>query len=198
MWNTLRSLALSQEKSKTGKLFVGTRKDILSLEKGIFMERKKTIRAEITTQEPSVAYRFPVAASGKMPLSYKTMIADDHHLIQSANNGVAAKAIGDFSKLSGKTKEQIADWIYITPKTIRNYEAQSKKLPTLQSELLLKLYLLYDKGIEVFGNVEAFNKWLHLPSFGIYGKTPESLLTTSTGMNLVQDELTRIEYGDFA
>lgn len=160
------------------------------------MERRKIAR-QGTLEEPVIAYHV-AAASGKMLPGYKAMIADDHHLIQSANDGVAAKAIGDFSKLSGKTKEEIADWIYITPKTIRNYEAQAKKLPTLQSELLLKLYLLYDKGIGVFGSVNAFNNWLEVPAFGLYGQTPESLLTTSTGMNLVQDELMRIEYGDFA
>ncbi len=162
------------------------------------MERKKMLRQTSVTEEPAVAYHAPAAASGKMLLSYKAMIEDDHHLIESANNGVAAKAIGDFSKLSGKTKEEIADWIYITPKTIRNYEAQAKKLPTLQSEILLRLYLLYDKGIGVFGTVTAFNNWLEAPAFGLYGQTPESLLNTATGMNLVQDELTRIEYGDFA
>jgi putative toxin-antitoxin system antitoxin component (TIGR02293 family) len=161
------------------------------------MEKKKTAKQSDNSfvKEAPMAYAAPAA---RMPLVYRHMIEDDHHLIQSANKGVSAKAIGDFSRLSGKTKEEIGDWIYFTPKTIRNYEAQEKKLPVLQSELLLKLYLLYDKGMGVFGSVSAFNDWLEKPAFGLHGQTPESLLTTSTGMNLVQDELIRIEYGDFA
>jgi len=161
------------------------------------MKKANKIIGESKVEEPNVVYGTTIA-SGNIPFSYKNMISDDQHLIQSANKGIAATAITEFSKFSGKTKEEIANWIYITPKTVRSYEATAKKLPTLQSELLLKLYMLYDKGITVFGNAQAFNEWLALPSFGLYHQTPESLLTTITGMSMVQDELTRISYGDFA
>ena len=73
-----------------------------------------------------------------------------------------------------------------------------KSLPVLQSEQLLKLYALYDKGIGVFGSADAFTRWLSKPSFGLAGDTPDNLLLTATGTKMVMDELSRIQYGDFA
>lgn len=54
---------------------------------------------------------------------------------------------------------------------------------------------LYKKGQEIFGNFEAFNQWLKQPAYGLGGIIPFGLLYTQGGINLVMDELLRIEYG---
>ncbi|MEJ7678800.1 MAG: antitoxin Xre/MbcA/ParS toxin-binding domain-containing protein [Segetibacter sp.] len=100
--------------------------------------------------------------------------------------------------MSGKSQKEIAQLIHTTAKTLQNYSAGLKRLPMLQSELLLKLFALYDKGLGVFEGVESFNGWLQKPAFGLYNDVPDTLLFTSTGINLVMDELIRIEYGDIA
>jgi uncharacterized protein (DUF2384 family) len=66
------------------------------------------------------------------------------------------------------------------------------------SELILKLILLYKKGIEIFGNTESFNNWVSKPSFGLGSIVPYSLLNTTTGIDLIFEELVRIEFGDLA
>ena len=83
-------------------------------------------------------------------------------------------------------------------KTINRYKQEKKKLNPRNSELILKLLALYSKGIEVFGKLESFNNWLMKPAFGIGNKTPFSLMNTSTGIDLIFEELIRIEYGDLA
>jgi len=62
----------------------------------------------------------------------------------------------------------------------------------------LKLIVLYRKGVEVFSSITNFNKWLHKPSFGLGKKIPYSLMNTTTGIDLIFEELVRIEYGDLA
>ena len=57
---------------------------------------------------------------------------------------------------------------------------------------------LYRKGIELFGSTAEFNKWLREPAYGLGKKVPRGLLGTMTGIGLVVDELSRIEYGDLA
>jgi putative toxin-antitoxin system antitoxin component (TIGR02293 family) len=57
---------------------------------------------------------------------------------------------------------------------------------------------LYKKGISIFGSVEEFNKWMEAPAYGVGGQRPNDLLDTMTGINLISEELTRIEYGDLA
>lgn len=130
--------------------------------------------------------------------AYQKFYKSDVILIASAIAGISSHAISDMIKISEKPIEEIASLLYVTPRTIKNYQNENKNLPVLQSEQLLKLYALYDKGIEVFGNTDAFNRWLSKPSFGLNHQTPNNLLLTSTGIKLIMDELNRIQHGDFS
>ncbi len=130
--------------------------------------------------------------------SYRPLFQDNKSIITNAQKGVEITSVTDFAIMSGKSQKEIARLIHTTAKTLQNYSAGSKKLPMLQSELLLKLFALYEKGLGVFEGVETFNGWLQKPAFGLYNDVPDTLLLTSTGINLVMDELIRIEYGDLA
>ncbi len=166
------------------------------------VKEKKSIQKR-SMQKTGLLKKLPAkdileAGSGSIIKNYRKLFENNNQIVKNAHTGVLISAIADFSKVSDKSQKQIAGLIHTTTKTLQNYTISSKKLPTLQSELLLKLYALYDKGIEIFGSKEAFNKWLQKPAFGLYNQVPDSLLSTSTGINLLMDELTRIEYGEFA
>lgn len=130
--------------------------------------------------------------------AYQKFYKSDVVLIASAKAGISSHAISDFISVSGKPVDEVANLLYVTPRTVRNYQNENKNLPVLQSEQLLKLYSLYDKGLEVFGTQEAFNRWLSKPAFGLNNQAPDSLLLTSTGIRMVIDELHRILHGEFA
>jgi putative toxin-antitoxin system antitoxin component (TIGR02293 family) len=83
-------------------------------------------------------------------------------------------------------------------KTFTSYKKNQTSLDPVVSEKLLKIFSLYDKGLAVFGNISEFNLWLSTPSFGLGKSIPRDLLDTITGIELVSEELTRIEYGDLA
>jgi putative toxin-antitoxin system antitoxin component (TIGR02293 family) len=71
-------------------------------------------------------------------------------------------------------------------------------LDAVTSEKLLKLFALYNKGSEVFGSLDAFTDWLSKPAYGIGSQIPQDIIDTMTGIDLIHDELVRIEYGDLA
>lgn len=54
---------------------------------------------------------------------------------------------------------------------------------------------LYEKGIELFGNEEDFNRWLRKP-FWNSEERPIDLLKTANGAGFVMDELATLAYGD--
>jgi uncharacterized protein (DUF2384 family) len=56
--------------------------------------------------------------------------------------------------------------------------------------------LLY--GFSVFGDDKKFKRWLTEINISLGGVTPESLLDTEEGLELVKNCLGRIEYGNFA
>jgi len=66
---------------------------------------------------------------------------------------------------------------------------------TIQS---LKCMNLLIKGTEVFGEIDAFTRWLKKPAYGLGDKVPLDLLNTITGIDLVVEELIRIEFGVLA
>ena len=92
-------------------------------------------------------------------------------------------------------EKNLAQIIHISPRTISNYKENKKSLDPVQSEHLLKLITLYQKGEEIFGNIDEFNYWLQKP-FWNEKERPIDWLVTPGGIDLIMDELTKLAYGD--
>lgn len=54
------------------------------------------------------------------------------------------------------------------------------------------------RGVEVFEDKDKFLAWIEQPNKGLAGKTPMSLLKSRFGIEMVLDELGRIEYGVYS
>ena len=119
-------------------------------------------------------------------------------LVLLAQQGLPAGKAQAVSKVLGLDFTQMANLLGITTKTFRHYQQEDKLLDAPKSEQLLKLAQVAELGQEVFGNADAFNRWLQKPAYGLAGKTPLELFYTGGGIDLVADELTRIAYGDLA
>lgn len=119
-------------------------------------------------------------------------------MVLKAGEGLAISVFDKLMKMAALTKTQLAAFIDTTPKTIDNYRMRQHKLSRIESEQLLQLIALYEKGQEIFGSSEAFNQWLKQPASGLGGLISFDLLYTAGGINLVMEELLRIEYGAIA
>ena len=64
-----------------------------------------------------------------------------------------------------------------------------------QSEKTLKFAEILAKATEVFGTQKEAEEWLERPAMGLDNQRPIELLRTSPGAQLVEDFLTRVEYG---
>ena len=104
-----------------------------------------------------------------------------------------------FIKISSLPNKLIAEKVFeISTKTLYTYRQSDKKLPVRLSEQLLKLEELYKKGIELFESADEFNKWLKSESFGLGNIKPINILNSVTGIDLIYEELVRIEFGAIA
>ena len=142
----------------------------------------------------NVSERKPGSILSKYEKSFSNSIA----LVADSKKGLHAQAVFDFISLSQFSFPVIEKVLNKTIKTFTSYKKSQTNLDSTISEKLLKIFSLYDKGAVVFGNIEEFNKWIAVPSFGLGNRIPRDLLDTITGIELVYDELTRIEYGDLA
>lgn len=72
---------------------------------------------------------------------------------------------------------------------------ENKSFDLPQSEKILEIALLFNRGVEVFGNLDRFIEWLGLENIVLRIIKPKSLLDSTFGINLLKEELTRIEHG---
>ena len=119
-------------------------------------------------------------------------------LLDTSKKGLDAKSALDFLSLSGFTQDEFQETFKTTVKTIQNHVTRQLKLDASLSEKLLKSFALFDSGIEVFGSAQAFGQWLRAPAYGLGNRLPFDLMDTITGIQLIDEELSRIKYGDLA
>lgn len=119
-------------------------------------------------------------------------------LVILALQGVPATRFFDIADLTGYKREQLAEVFDTSLKTFQRYEREQKKLNPQDSEKVLKIMALFQTGESVFGSADSFRRWMDKPAYGLGYQIPFDLLHTSGGIDLIMDELTRIEYGDLA
>jgi len=130
----------------------------------------------------------------KAPLSFDSKM----ELVELAKEGIVASAIPKLAELLQITQKQVSDLLNMSERTLRKYIKENGLLNTDASEKVLKIFALFLYGCEVLDGSINFVKWINKPSFGLRNKLPIDLLYTSDGIDLVHDELRRIEYGDLA
>lgn len=136
--------------------------------------------------------------TGNILEKYERSFNNDIAIVMNSKKGLQAQAVFDFISLSEFPFPFIEKVLNKTIKTFTSYQKNKTALDPVISEKLLKIFSLYEKGTSVFGSVAEFNSWLSAPAFGLGKAVPKDLLDTITGIELVSEELTRIEYGDLA
>ncbi len=148
-------------------------------------------------------------AVSKKPRTYKTLGEDPitvnmvndivyqpAYIVSASRSGVSSLRFFGLADFTGLNREWLAtEFLGLSLKTLQRYAQEAKSLTPREGEAILKLEALYKKGIEIFGNREEFNSWLEQPAFGLGGQVPLELISMSTGIDLVMDELVRIEFG---
>lgn len=129
---------------------------------------------------------------------YQKSFNDNITLVTVSKKGLLPQAVFDFISLTDFSFPYVEKVLNKTIKTFTSYKKNKTPLDPVLSEKLLKFFALYSQGQSVFGSIDEFNKWLAEPSFGLGNTVPQDLLDTITGIQLVSEELTRIEYGDLA
>lgn len=119
-------------------------------------------------------------------------------IIDSINRGISFSSFENIIKKYSFTLQNWADFLHISNKTLSRYQKDNKTFDALQSERILQIEILYSKGEEVFGDRENFTKWLETKNLALGDLFPLDLLKTSFGINLLLDELVRIEHGVLA
>lgn len=89
-------------------------------------------------------------------------------------------------------------YLNLSERTLQRYKKENKRFQAGFAERILEIKMLYKYGVEVFEDKGNFDSWLNTKSIALGGTKPKDLLDTTFGINLVRDELIRIEHGVLA
>jgi putative toxin-antitoxin system antitoxin component (TIGR02293 family) len=123
---------------------------------------------------------------------------DTVSLITLARKGIQYSFFLRIAKNSPFTPNEWSAILHLSERTLQRYQKQKKSFDPIHSEKIIEIIILNNKGAEVFGDSELFNKWLESENIALGGVKPKELLDNTFGINLIKDELIRIEHGVLA
>lgn len=97
---------------------------------------------------------------------------------------------------AGTSDKVLSSILNIAPKTFVSYTKDISKTKLDTKEHILMLISLLKHGSEVFGTEENFGQWLGSKNVFLDNRKPLGFLSTISGIKMIDDRLTAIEYGD--
>lgn len=120
-----------------------------------------------------------------------------YHLMDLARQGLYRNALDSLAQLLELSTKDLVQYLHISERTLQRYDENKKLSPEL-SDHLIQIAKVYARAVEVFEDCKNAVQWLKYPSHALGGITPLSCLDNFSGIELVLEELGRIEYGVYA
>lgn len=165
--------------------------------------KKQEDTTEGTVSEPMAVYvtgSTAMRAIGVMGMNGKKdfdAVKNENDLIALIRSGIPKQAMNHLMDVADLSLTEMAAITHTSDRTLRRYKPQ-EKLSQEQSERMIELAKLYSRGEVVLGNMQAFRQWMDTALWQFGNKKPKEFLDTSIGINMLLDELGRIEHGIFA
>jgi putative toxin-antitoxin system antitoxin component (TIGR02293 family) len=118
-----------------------------------------------------------------------------HDLNTIIGKGLPYRSVKPLILFLDLTTQEVADLTGVSQRTISRLDDDSI-MGVLPSKNLVKIDVLVNKGIEVFGSEDSFKSWLQQPNTALGDKKPIDLLPTPYGTELVEDAIEAMEYGN--
>ena len=127
------------------------------------------------------------------PVPTPVRVMDLIGLIRAGVPGGTIKAVAEKLDI---TLNELYSLLHVTPRTAQRL-INTEKLDPDMSDRIVQLMKVHDRCMEVFESREKMIRWLKTPNYALGDNTPLSLLDTTDGIELVENSLTKIEYGVF-
>jgi putative toxin-antitoxin system antitoxin component (TIGR02293 family) len=128
----------------------------------------------------------------------KQDIRTNFDIIRASESGITKASVDELSRSIGVSKKDMAEEILnVSIKTLERKQP-SDKLDKKISSHALEVARVMQHAFEIFEDEEKAKQWLNRANRALNGIAPVHLLDTMTGINMVNDVLTRIEEGVYS
>ena len=136
--------------------------------------------------------------SGQEYPPYHPQRAFGFTIIEQAQQGVSTQQVDQLTTLLGVSLKEMAVVLQVAERTLHRFRSEGR-LDVQASERLLLLENLAAHGLADFdGQANVLANWIRHPLRELKGQPPIQWLNTISGFSLVDDVLTRIEYGVYS
>jgi putative toxin-antitoxin system antitoxin component (TIGR02293 family) len=133
-----------------------------------------------------VAKRLGIKDQVRTPLDY----------IALSDKGLPRETVLRLMDILSISLIELAQLLPVSKKTVERYRHDLKtNLNRSVSERVLRIALVSLRCEEVFGKNKVCNEWLKTKNIALGDKTPLSLMRSDFGIDMVLNELGRIEHG---
>lgn len=114
-------------------------------------------------------------------------------IIDASKKGVSSVQLKNLLTEIGLNMKELSEILPVSYSSLSKKKSFSPEV----SERIYALSILYRMGMDVFNDRSIFTSWLRKPNQALGGAIPFELLGSNLGMDIVRDELLRIEHGLF-
>ena len=188
----------------------GTFAAILGREKFSQTELKRVVAAQMIVKDSPVIVGISEGMTGgislkaearlylgKKYLSVKAPLETEEDYIWLIRKGIPKKSIDHLISTTDIPVVEMAELMETTPRKLAAIKPDTI-MEKSQSEKAVSIARLYALGEEIFGSKEEFNKWMNGRVQSLGKKMPKEYLDTTSGINLLMDELGRIQHGVYS
>jgi len=129
---------------------------------------------------------------------FNSKLIDPVELIKLSRKGITMSLFEEIVKSYSYTMKEWSRFLHLTERTIQRYKKEKRKFESIQSERIIEIAKLQKKGKEVFDSEIFFNEWMNSKIIALGNIRPIELMDNSFGIDMLMDELGRIEHGVLA
>ena len=115
-------------------------------------------------------------------------------LVDLGEKGLTKASLLKLASFLELSTAQMAHLLPVTERTIQRY-SRTTRLSRSVSEHILEIARVAVRGVDVFEDKDRFLAWMGRLNVALGNRKPLDLLASTLGINLVIDELGRIEHG---
>jgi putative toxin-antitoxin system antitoxin component (TIGR02293 family) len=115
-------------------------------------------------------------------------------MIELSKKGISKNALAHLANYLSFTLSQMAELLPVSERTIQRCSSEDQ-FNRVVSEQILQIAEVAARGKDVFEDKDKFLSWMNHPNKTLANRTPASLLSSRFGIEMVLDELGRIEHG---
>ncbi len=111
------------------------------------------------------------------------------------DEGFKMKSVKPLVTYLDLSNDKFASLIGVSSRTLSRWDNDSL-IGVMASKTLLEVDRLSKKGIDIFGSANLFKGWLQKPNLALGDVAPIDILTEPYGVELVEDALEAMEFGN--